>query len=678
MHTIQSITRQVERLCNRNQTSNLRRVNRDSVSPQVLRANVLKPDSSSGAVDPAVLSSKLLTRSRHSRLQKFGSPLLWILAIASLTSVMGVRFYNQPKLAVGREAIQTLYAPADAIVLDAKTTEEKRKEALYGVVPVLVINSNLNQEITGQIQTTLRRGETVRVTAAPFPFVDRGVLSTDVQNLLRQMPERYWQELIDSLQSATDLTRIQLDFRLFDPLAEGQSALNTTTLITPETFKKAVKQLYLYQQGSTVDEFEVLIAQISAARRRYAKALAMMSKQFPSEPEHQVYDLALLEWPEKTWIQTKIGIEQVSRQMLSQGIAPGLPDQILQEAVRVNVEALVPPETQDFAVEFLSQILVTNLIEDREATRKRAELAAQEVQPVYARVERGEAIVQQGEEITQREFVLLDHFERSERSVNWRGVFRFVGLITIAVVVVVVLSRRVRPNLRRRDYLLILLMTLSTPVLILLQVPSTDLSAVGLLIGSFYGSTIGVTVVMLLTALLPVGLEVEMVPLLASAAGGILGSLLSGQLRSREELALLGGAVGLAQGTVYLIITLILSATAGSIWYVVLGTVVLKILEGLAWSIVALGVSPYLEHLFDLITPIRLAELANPNRPLLKRLATEAPGTFQHTMFVATLAEAAAQALGCNVELVRTGTLYHDIGKMHDPLGFIENQMGGP
>jgi hypothetical protein len=63
---------------------------------------------------------------------------------------------------------------------------------------------------------------------------------------------------------------------------------------------------------------------------------------------------------------------------------------------------------------------------------------------------------------------------------------------------------------------------------------------------------------------------------------------------------------------------------------------------------------------------------------MLKRLASEAPGTFQHTLFVSTLAEAAARALGCNVELVRAGTLYHDIGKMHDPLGFIENQMGGP
>ncbi|NJO20106.1 MAG: HDIG domain-containing protein, partial [Spirulinaceae cyanobacterium RM2_2_10] len=117
---------------------------------------------------------------------------------------------------------------------------------------------------------------------------------------------------------------------------------------------------------------------------------------------------------------------------------------------------------------------------------------------------------------------------------------------------------------------------------------------------------------------------------------------------------------------------------AGTIWSVQLASAALFGISGLAWCVVALGVSPYLERLFDLVTPIRLAELANPNRPLLKRLATQAPGTFQHTLFVASLAEAAARELHCNVELVRTGTLYHDIGKMHDPLGFIENQMGGP
>ena len=120
------------------------------------------------------------------------------------------------------------------------------------------------------------------------------------------------------------------------------------------------------------------------------------------------------------------------------------------------------------------------------------------------------------------------------------------------------------------------------------------------------------------------------------------------------------------------------NSVSASVWYTVLRDSALFGVYGIAWSIVALGVSPYLESYFDIVTPIRLAELSNPNRPLLKRLAADAPGTFQHTMFVANLAEAAARALSHNVELVRAGTLYHDIGKMHDPLGFIENQMGGP
>ncbi len=146
-------------------------------------------------------------------------------------------------------------------------------------------------------------------------------------------------------------------------------------------------------------------------------------------------------------------------------------------------------------------------------------------------------------------------------------------------------------------------------------------------------------------------------------------------MRSREELALLGVAVGLAEGAVYLLLNLTLGGASGLLWYALLRKAALYSLTGLAWSVVALGISPYLEHLFDLVTSIRLSELANPNRPLLKRLAEAAPGTFQHTLFVATLAEAAAKALGCNVELVRTGTLYHDIGKLHDPQGFIDNQM---
>lgn len=99
--------------------------------------------------------------------------------------------------------------------------------------------------------------------------------------------------------------------------------------------------------------------------------------------------------------------------------------------------------------------------------------------------------------------------------------------------------------------------------------------------------------------------------------------------------------MGLTQGLIYLII----NTAIVPFWYSALGGAALSALPGIVWSIMAIGISPYLERLFDLVTPIRLAELANPNRPLLKRLAQEAPGTFQHTQFVATLAEAAARSL---------------------------------
>jgi hypothetical protein len=83
------------------------------------------------------------------------------------------------------------------------------------------------------------------------------------------------------------------------------------------------------------------------------------------------------------------------------------------------------------------------------------------------------------------------------------------------------------------------------------------------------------------------------------------------------------------------------------------------------------------EKLFGLISDVTLIELGDSNRPLLRRLAEEAPGTFQHCMQVANLAEAAIFKIGGNPHLARTGALYHDIGKLTSPMYFTENQVTG-
>ena len=83
------------------------------------------------------------------------------------------------------------------------------------------------------------------------------------------------------------------------------------------------------------------------------------------------------------------------------------------------------------------------------------------------------------------------------------------------------------------------------------------------------------------------------------------------------------------------------------------------------------------ERVFGYISDITLIELSNPNHPALRNLTKKAPGTFQHSLMVANLAEEAIYRIGGNPLLTRTGALYHDIGKTYDPIFFIENQSGG-
>ena len=94
-------------------------------------------------------------------------------------------------------------------------------------------------------------------------------------------------------------------------------------------------------------------------------------------------------------------------------------------------------------------------------------------------------------------------------------------------------------------------------------------------------------------------------------------------------------------------------------------------------SILVIGFLPILESIFHVMTDITLMEYMDPNNELLRRLSLEAPGTYQHSLVVGTIAEAAAQAIGANGLFCRVSTQYHDIGKLFNPHYFTENQMGG-
>lgn len=611
-------------------------------------------------------------RSKHQTKMR-GFVVIFVLSIMALTSVVGYRFYNQPQLTVGKISPLTIKAPFSTEFEDTQTTLQRRQEVQTGIIPILKQDEELTQEITDKLASYLKQIDGLRKIAAPFPFASPKVLSLDNQKHIRLCSESEFKAV---LASVTENYAAQTSQELPPPKPP-----NLTLEKRPDFnlgLQKVAAELKTYRENNSAAQFNALVARITLTRYRYSQAWESVPLNNIAHLDEKAL-IVLLDLTEKEWKITKKTILRTAERILTQGISLGLPSNLLEQAVTAQLNPDIPDVTEPIAYNLLLATLQPNLEEDRNATRNIAEKAAMAINSVVVEVKQGEVIVEQGEKITQADFVLLDGFKLSQRGVNWRGIELSTMVVTGVVGLFLLIQRKIYSSIRHRDYLLLCLLAISAPLLCLLEFPYTSLPAIGLLVSSFYTPSLAICQVILVTVLVMFSNQsFGSVHLLSGLVGGLITAIFAGRLRSREAISKLGIAVGLSQIGVYLITNLILSASATTVWSAILPDAITCGLFGVAWVVVAIGISPYLERFFDLITPIRLAELSNPNLPLLKRLATEAPGTFQHTMFVASLAEAAARELNCNVELVRAGTLYHDIGKMHDPLGFIENQMGEP
>ncbi|MFB9280051.1 HD family phosphohydrolase [Cohnella cellulosilytica] len=105
-----------------------------------------------------------------------------------------------------------------------------------------------------------------------------------------------------------------------------------------------------------------------------------------------------------------------------------------------------------------------------------------------------------------------------------------------------------------------------------------------------------------------------------------------------------------------------------------LQSVIFMLASGLLTAVLVIGLMPFFEVTFGILSALKLVELSNPNHPLLRKLLTETPGTYHHSLMVGNLSEAAAESVGANGLLCRVGSFYHDVGKTKRPLYFIENQ----
>jgi len=413
-----------------------------------------------------------------------------------------------------------------------------------------------------------------------------------------------------------------------------------------------------------------------------AKLLAVEHQ--ADERQSKVQTIALTP-QERQWLATlsptqlsqwRRDVLQAELRMLSQGLSASVAGNQLLTAATLQLEAL-PAAGRDLGARLLASALEghSNLRSDPGLSQRRIEaLITQQGIPTIA-VQAGDLITRQGEAITPQAFDVLDYFglvNRRPRPLTWLG--HFVESFAVCGVMVAGM-RRWRPSLEPRQSLLALgglgvvggfslwLGPLASPLVLL--IPPT------LLLSQSLGTSCGLTWLAGASLLwpLPMGALVG-TRLLVATLMGSLAAITAGRQRSRAELLQL--AVLLPCGA--LALQWLLLQSRSPIAQVDLLSEAL-LLGGLLMG--GLLVAPLIETFFGLLTRARLLELADLERPLLRRLSCEAPGTFEHTLMIAGLAEEGARAIGADVDLVRTGSLYHDVGKLHAPQWFIENQGEG-
>ena len=344
------------------------------------------------------------------------------------------------------------------------------------------------------------------------------------------------------------------------------------------------------------------------------------------------------------------------------------------------------PTRASIAYAFFRDIFQTSLRYMRTETLQARENNASDV-PVYVGgVQKGEVIVQKGERVTEdikRALTSLER-EKNEGSSNQLPWWQLLGeaifaLLTFSFFFYYLYQIRREIWDDERDMVLISITLLAIIALfaVVVRVPWAHLYVVPIALAAvmltvIFNSTIGLfsTLVLAMVGGQMTGLNLEFT--FASFVAGALGVFSVRDIKNRGQFVLSAGLVFLGYLLVILATYLYLGTPGER-----LGRELTYAAIGSSFTITAYLVLWVLERTFDVTTDLTLLELSDTNRPLLKDLSLRAPGSFNHSLQVANLAEAAADQIGADALLTRVGALYHDIGKMQKAEYFVENQRTG-
>lgn len=344
---------------------------------------------------------------------------------------------------------------------------------------------------------------------------------------------------------------------------------------------------------------------------------------------------------------------------------------------------------QEFRViikDIVMSSLKTNMQYDEKATNEKREDAKRKAKE--ERIQKGELIVRQGETITQDNYSLLRDLKLLSDTPNYQIYLGFAGVLIFMLAIIEVYLRVARSKLVTNNLhllLLSLIITLTAGAIKIVSISSAlNPHSIGYLVPLAMGT-------MLTTILFDASLAIVASIVFTIFTGLVFGfrfeflfvgliSSLTGVFsvaRVKQRLVIMRAAFIIAAVNLLAITTIqSVTSTEEFTWNGLLQALLFGLVNGLLSGILTIGILPFLESSFGILTPISLLELSNPNHPLLKKLLMEAPGTYHHSLIVGNLAESAAEMVGGDPLLCRVGGYFHDVGKSKRPMFFIENQNG--
>lgn len=349
-----------------------------------------------------------------------------------------------------------------------------------------------------------------------------------------------------------------------------------------------------------------------------------------------------------------------------------------------NEYSTVSAKIKTVAERILEKELVANYSLDETATDEAKLAAAAEVSQGSYLYKQGQTIVRSGDIVTQAHIAMLEELGMLENDNVDIKLYLGVALLTLTVLLILGFYIAVyEPKMiqtPKKVLMLAILTVLSVLYSALIYPYRPGLAQIAIctvLVAVLLKPRVALVSNMALSVLLGVmatsgeaaqsqGVSTLIVSLIAGTAA----VYLCKKPMHRMRIMLSGLVIGATGGLTSVFIGLVFSSEIKT----VLLSALWPALAGVISAVLCVGTLPVWEAVFDVLTPTKLLEITNPNQPLLRRLAIEAPGTHHHSIVVANLAESGAQAIGADIMLTRAGAYYHDVGKLAAPEAYTENQ----